>query len=210
MSTSPFLRNALNIVKKAAVGGQPSDLYEAQYWEMAGAHALLINGLLSIYEVSECACALPPIPCFIKNCHVASNGHFEGEACRFRKIRPSLVCYNGTSSPVCAIHSLDRDRKLICVLPSFSWEEIIYYPMFNPKFDTSFIVAEHAAFQAGAEIFEEYLVSTLPSGSKYGFGQTAPEHERQAYDGASLQSLIDVFAAPLATHVNTAHTPASL
>lgn len=74
--------------------------------------------------------------------------------------------------------------------------------MFNPKFDTSFIVAEHASFHDGSVAFEQYLVSTLPEGAKYGFGKTAPAHERRAYDGAKVQSLIDAFATPLATHVS--------
>lgn len=51
MSTPAFLRESLDTIKKSASGGQPSDPFQAQYWEMAGAHALLINGLLSVYEV---------------------------------------------------------------------------------------------------------------------------------------------------------------
>lgn len=73
--------------------------------------------------------------------------------------------------------------------------------MYNPKFDTSFIVAEHASFHDGSVAFEEYLISTLPAGAKYGFGKTAPDHEQVAYDGAKVQQLIDAFVEPLATHV---------
>lgn len=84
----------------------------------------------------------------------------------------------------------------------FSWEENLYYPMFNPKFDTSFIVAEHEGFHAGTIALEEYLVSTLPAGAKYGFGKTAPAHEQVAYDGAKVQELINAFVETLATHVS--------
>ena len=81
------------------------------------------------------------------------------------------------------------------------WEETLYYPMYAPKFDTSFIVAEHETFHDASVAFEEYLVSTLPSGAKYGFSKTAPQHEQVAYDGKKVQELIDALAEPLATHV---------
>lgn len=82
-----------------------------------------------------------------------------------------------------------------------SWEETLYYPMFNPKFDTSQIVAEHETFHAAAVAFEEYLISTLPAGTTYGFGKTAPAHEQVPYDGAKVQSLINAFVDPLTAHV---------
>ena len=77
----------------------------------------------------------------------------------------------------------------------------MYYPMFSPKFDTSFIVAEHEGFHDGTVALEEYLISTLPSGAKYGFGKVAPDHSQAPYDGAKVRSLIDAFAEILATHV---------
>ena len=75
--------------------------------------------------------------------------------------------------------------------------------MYAPKFDTSFIVAEHESFHAGTTALEEYLVSTLPSGAKYGFGKSASTHDKIAYDGDKVRSLVDAFAEPLATHVST-------
>ena len=51
-STSTILQSALDAFKGPAAGAQPKDIYQAHYWEMAGAHAMLINGLLSVYEVT--------------------------------------------------------------------------------------------------------------------------------------------------------------
>lgn len=34
-----------------ASGPIPTDPFQYQYWEMAGAHALFVNGLIGIYEV---------------------------------------------------------------------------------------------------------------------------------------------------------------
>ena len=81
--------------------------------------------------------------------------------------------------------------------------------MFAPKFDTSFIVKEHETFHDDGVAFEEYLVSTLQSGTKYGFGKVAPSQQPAAYDGSRIQTLIDAFADPLATHVcsYTLHSP---
>lgn len=95
----------------------------------------------------------------------------------------------------CVCHSLTPP-------PVARWEETLYYPMFAPKFDTSFIVAEHETFHEGLVAFEEYLVSALPSGTKYGFDKTAPEHEQVSYEGQKVQELIDAFAEPLCTHVS--------
>lgn len=75
--------------------------------------------------------------------------------------------------------------------------------MYAPKFDTSFIVAEHESFHAGTVAFEAYLVSALPTGAKYGFGKTASAHKQALYDGDKVRSLIDAFAELLATHVST-------
>ena len=51
MSTPDVLRKALATFEPAASGPVPKDIYKAQHWEMAGAHACLMNGLLSVYEV---------------------------------------------------------------------------------------------------------------------------------------------------------------
>lgn len=74
--------------------------------------------------------------------------------------------------------------------------------MFAPKFDTTFIVAEHDTFHDGIIALESYLVSTLSPGTKYGFGKAAPMQQATAYDGAKSRSLIDAFADPLAIHVS--------
>lgn len=159
-STVDVLQNALAAFQQPAGGSCPRDIYEAQHWEMAGAHACLMNGLLSVYEQ---ATTVPK----------AKEQDFVGYALLW-----------------CA--TMDHHHE---------WEEELYYPMYNPKFDTSFIVAEHATFHDGSVAFEDYLVSTLPAGAKYGFGKTAPAHEQAPYDGARVRELIDAFAAPLATHL---------
>ena len=110
-----------------------------------------------------------------------------------------MVRDNGPSSRVRSLQVNDCDYRLD--QDTCSWEETLYYPMFSPKFDTSQIIAEHKTFHDGAAAFEEYLVSTLPAGAKYGFDKVAPAHERVEYDGAKVRSLIDAFAAPLAAHV---------
>lgn len=51
MSTVETLRSSLQTFLQTARGPQPKDIYAAQQWEMAGAHAFLINGLLNVYEV---------------------------------------------------------------------------------------------------------------------------------------------------------------
>jgi len=51
MSTVQILRSSCENFTNVARGSQPKDIYEAQQWEMAGAHACLVNGLLNLYEV---------------------------------------------------------------------------------------------------------------------------------------------------------------
>lgn len=53
MSTVENLRSSVETFKNASSGSQPKDVYVAQQWEMAGAHAMLMNGLLSVYEKSS-------------------------------------------------------------------------------------------------------------------------------------------------------------
>ncbi|KAG6902449.1 hypothetical protein C0995_016310 [Termitomyces sp. Mi166 len=50
MSTVQTLRASIEKFQENSRGPQPKDIYEAQQWEMAGAHAMLINGLLNVYE----------------------------------------------------------------------------------------------------------------------------------------------------------------
>lgn len=83
-----------------------------------------------------------------------------------------------------------------------SIEETVYFPMFNPKFDTSFVEEEHSTFTPGLEKLESYLISCLPSGMKYGLGSVAELHGQQAYDGAKVCTLIDEFADDLCKHVS--------
>ncbi|THH33342.1 hypothetical protein EUX98_g826 [Antrodiella citrinella] len=80
-------------------------------------------------------------------------------------------------------------------------EETVYFPMFNPKFDTSFAEAEHGTFTGNLEAFESYLVSCLPSGTKYGLGLVAKPHNQQTYDGAHVCALIDGFGDALCKHL---------
>lgn len=52
MSTVQVIRSSVETFTNGpARGPQPKDIYEAQQWEMAGAHACIMNGLLNIYEV---------------------------------------------------------------------------------------------------------------------------------------------------------------
>jgi hypothetical protein len=51
MPTVDILRSSLQIFTEASSGSVPRDIYEVQQWEMAGAHAFLVNGLLNVYEV---------------------------------------------------------------------------------------------------------------------------------------------------------------
>lgn len=51
MSAPEILRKALKAFEEPAGGPCPKDIYQAQYWEMAGAHACIMNGLLSVYDV---------------------------------------------------------------------------------------------------------------------------------------------------------------
>ena len=54
VSTEKILRDALGAFERPAGGPCPTDPFQTQYWEMAGSHAYLINGLLSVYEVCTC------------------------------------------------------------------------------------------------------------------------------------------------------------
>ena len=75
--------------------------------------------------------------------------------------------------------------------------------MFDPtKLDTSMIVGEHASFTSGIEALEEYLVSRLPSGAKYGLGKVSSQQEQQAFDGKHALSLIDAFVNEFVAHVS--------
>ncbi|RDB20005.1 hypothetical protein Hypma_012884 [Hypsizygus marmoreus] len=53
MSIIESLRTSLETFKRSSLGPQPKDIYAAQHWEMAGAHAMLVNALLNVYEKSS-------------------------------------------------------------------------------------------------------------------------------------------------------------
>jgi len=160
MSTIQTLRSSLETFMKTARGPQPQDIFQAQQWEMAGAHACLVNGLLNLYEKADSVPA-DAVKDFVEY---------------------ALQWYAATH------HHHD-------------WEENLYYPMFNPKFSTESIVAEHETFHSGVEKFKEYLTSCLPAGTKWGYGETVGPHEQETFDSTKLRSLVDVFANELTTHL---------
>lgn len=49
--TIQTLQNALGVLLKTANGPSPLDSFEQCRWEMSGAHATILRGLLSAYEV---------------------------------------------------------------------------------------------------------------------------------------------------------------
>jgi len=73
--------------------------------------------------------------------------------------------------------------------------------MFSPKFDTSFAETEHGTFTPGLDELQDYLVSCLPSGAKYGTGDIAKPHNQQTYDGAHVCEVIDGFTEDLCKHL---------
>ncbi|KAF8239042.1 hypothetical protein L208DRAFT_1386911 [Tricholoma matsutake] len=161
MSTVQVIRSSVETFTNGpARGPQPKDIYEAQQWEMAGAHACIMNGLLNIYEKANTVQA--------------------SEAQNF--VEYALLWYA----------AIDHHH---------TWEEKIYYPLFNPKFSTDFIVAEHETFHAGVESLKEYLISCLPAGAKWGYGNTVGPHKQETFEGNKLCSLIDAFVNELSTHL---------
>jgi len=160
MSTIQTLRNSVETFKNASLGTQPKDIYAAQQWEMAGAHGMLMNGLLTVYETSTSVPA-NKVQIFVEY---------------------ALQWYA----------ALDHHHE---------WEENIYYPLFNPKFNTESIVAEHETFHAGVEKLKDYLVSCLPAGTTWGYSQTAGPHEQEKFDAAHMRTLIDGFVNELSTHL---------
>jgi len=147
---------------KPARGPQPKDIYQAQLWEMAGAHAFLMNALLHVYEQA------PTIP---------------------KEKQKDFVEY-------CLqwVAALDHHHH---------WEETIYYPLYSPKFNTDAIVAEHESFHAGVEALKAYLVSCLPAGTSWGYGETVPKdgHSQQVFDADKFRELVDNFVNELSTHL---------
>ena len=55
----------------------------------------------------------------------------------------------------------------------------------------------------GLVALQEYLVSCLPSGTPYGFGdRMAPQQRQAAYDGVRVRAIVDTFAEAMAVHVS--------
>jgi len=64
------------------------------------------------------------------------------------------------------------------------------------------ITAEHESFAAGLKEMEDYLLSTLPKGTPWGFGTATVQNEKSNdFDGAKLRSIIDGFVEPLVNHL---------
>lgn len=53
MATVQILKGALNVLEEPSRGSRPKDVYQAQHWEMAGAHTFLLNALLGLVEVGD-------------------------------------------------------------------------------------------------------------------------------------------------------------
>jgi len=154
------LQNSLETFSRASFGPVPSDIYEAQYWEMAGAHGCIIVGLLNIYEKSS---TIEP-----------------KDLQDFQKYALQWVA---------------------CLDHHHHWEETIYYPLFNPKFNTESIVAEHETFHAGFVKLKEYLISCLPPKAIWGYGEVVPEqHTQREFDAATFRGLVDGFVGELTAH----------
>lgn len=80
--------------------------------------------------------------------------------------------------------------------------------MFSKKFDLDTITAEHGLFSDGMKQMQDYLCSTLPKGTSWGFqGETVQTEKSADYDGEKLRSIVDGFIGPLTTHVRYAHNP---
>ncbi|KAI0790956.1 hypothetical protein C8Q75DRAFT_82617 [Abortiporus biennis] len=159
--TVEVLKHALQSFENPSRGPKPEDCFLAQYWEMAGAHACLINSLLSIYEQA---------PSVSKD----KFNDFVGYALQW----------------------------VACLQHHHDWEENLYYPLFQHKFDTTAIVAEHQTFEVGLHALDEYLTSCLPPNTKYGYGKvTAATQEQHIFEPSNFRALIDAFAVPLSTHL---------
>ncbi|KAG6887117.1 hypothetical protein C0995_001362 [Termitomyces sp. Mi166 len=160
MSTAQILRISIEKFQAKSSRPQPNDIYEAQQWEMAGAHAMLINGLFNVYEKST------SVP--------------KGKEQLFVEYALQWVA------------ALDHHHD---------WEENLCYPLFAPKFNTDAIVAEHETFHAGVEKLKAYLVSCLPFGTTWGYGQVAGTHEQQTFDSEHMKTLVDGFVNELTQHL---------
>ncbi|KAG5351184.1 hypothetical protein J132_00300 [Termitomyces sp. J132] len=160
MSTVQTLLDSIEKFQEKSSGPQPKDIYEAQQWEMAGAHAMLVNGLLNVYEKST------SVP----------------------KDKEQLFVQYSLQW----VAALDHHHH---------WEENVYYPLFTPKFNTDTIVAEHETFHAGTEKLKAYLVSCLPAGTTWGYGQVAGDHEQQTFNSTLMKTLVDAFVRELTQHL---------
>jgi hypothetical protein len=201
MSTVKVIRSSLESFTNPSRGPQPKDIYEAQQWEMAGAHASIMNGLLSLYEVSL---AFHSLVLSIYEFMQKADSVPAGEVQNF--VEYGLQWYaaiNHHHQLVFIVTFNPVEHLTECA--TCRWEENIYYPLYNPKFNTDAIVAEHETFHAGVENLREYLTSCLPAGAKWGYGSTVGPHEQVTFDATKLRSLIDAFVNELSTHVCSYH-----
>ena len=83
-------------------------------------------------------------------------------------------------------------------------EETQLFEMLSHKYDIrTSISTEHEAFHGGLLALHDYLVSCLPSGTTYGFGdKVAQPHEQVLYDGEKVRGLVDTFVEPMVDHVS--------
>ncbi|KAF7800198.1 hypothetical protein EIP86_011445 [Pleurotus ostreatoroseus] len=179
LSTTSVLRNALEAFRGIVSQPMPTDPFESLQWDMAGAHVLFVHVLLAIYEQAN-------------QVSKEKTEAFVGYA---------LVWYA----------TLEHHHEYV---PNLVWgvkmqidgllryEETHYFDMLSHKYDLRTVIStEHEAFHGGLHALHDYLVSCLPSGTTYGFGdKVAPLHEQAVYDGEKLRSLVDTFAEPMADH----------
>jgi len=96
----------------------------------------------------------------------------------------------------------------LAVLQDHHWfEEELYFPMFPSKFESETILKEHEAFHQGVLRTEEYLVSCLPIGEKWGHGKTVALSETRknkdvvSFDGEYLRQILESYVVPLLDHL---------
>jgi hypothetical protein len=80
--------------------------------------------------------------------------------------------------------------------------------MFPTKFNIQSIIDEHEAFHEGLIKMEEYLLSCLPIGEKWGIenavvalSDTRKTKDLVPFDGEQLRTILESFVQPLINHV---------
>jgi len=96
---------------------------------------------------------------------------------------------------------------LACLQDHHWFEEELYFPMFPSKFESETILREHEAFHQGILTTEEYLVSCLPIGEKWGLGKTVALSETRknkdvvSFDGEYLRKILEGYVVSLLDHL---------